>query len=217
MEKKGEVGTVWLVVFNGGADKTPALSWSSALVPASANVPGLPAASSSSDAMSISFSRSDSTSSVSGSLSLSMRALGAASPSLALAGAITPSTALSKSKSISRSPSESFSGNSILSLSRSNDDSPKWTLRLSCRSTDTRRASGSGDARSVAPGRSCRRVGEGEGGATGATVMCGADGVGGDDGDEVVPFMALMTDARGEEDGAGVGRARRKDDGDPNT
>lgn len=47
--------------------------------------------------------------------------------------------------------------------------------------------------------------------------MCGADGVGGDDGDEVVPFMALMTDARGEEDGAGVGRARRKDDGDPNT
>ena len=44
------------------------------------------------------------------------------------------------------------------------------------------------------------------------TEMCGADGDVG-----VVPFIALMTDARGEEDGAGVGRARRKEDGDPNT
>lgn len=185
----------------------------------STNVPGLTAVSSSSDAMSISLSRSESTSSVS-SLSHSVSTFGKASlslSSLTLASAFNPSAPSPKSKSISRSPRESFSGNKILSFSKSNDDSPKWTLKLCCKSTDTRRASRSGDTPRVAPGRSWRRVGEGDGGAAaGVTAMIG---VGCDDSDDglMVPFIALMTDARGDEDGAGVGRVRRKDDGDPNS
>jgi len=213
------VGTGWLVNFNGGVEVIPSLLSLAALMPVSTNVPGLVAASSSSDAMSISLSRSDNTSSVSESPSCSVSAFSIASnslPPLAFAGVITPNTSPSESKSISRSPIESFSGSEIFSLSKSNDDSPKWTLRLACRSTDMRRASTSGDTPSVAPGRSCLRVGEGDGGAAGVTAMQGADGVGGVEG-VVVPFMALMTDARGEEDGAAVGRTRQKDDGDPNS
>jgi hypothetical protein len=42
-----------------------------------------------------------------------------------------------------------------------------------------------------------------------------------DDGDggeaDVVPFIALMTEARGDEDGAGEGRLSLNGDGDPNS
>lgn len=47
------------------------------------------------------------------------------------------------------------------------------------------------------------------------TAIRGADGV--DDGEgDVAPFIALMTDASGDEDGAGEGRTSLNGDGDPN-
>ena len=59
-------------------------------------------------------------------------------------------------------------------------------------------------------------MGDGDDGSAGVTAIRGADGVRGGEGDEGVPLMALMTDARGEEDGAGVGRAGLNGEGDPN-
>ncbi len=70
-------------------------------------------------------------------------------------------------------------------------------------------------------GRSCRPLGDGEDGSAGVTAIRGADGADGDEGEgvrerDVVPLIALMTDARGDEDGAGVGRASLNGEGDPN-
>jgi hypothetical protein len=70
-------------------------------------------------------------------------------------------------------------------------------------------------------GRSCRPLGEGEDGSAGVTAIRGGDGVDGDSERErerdMVPLIALMTDARGDEDGAGVGRASLNGVGDPNS
>lgn len=71
-------------------------------------------------------------------------------------------------------------------------------------------------------GRSCRPFGDGDDGSAGVTAILGADGVDGGDREgerecAVVPLIALMTDARGEEDGAGVGRASLSGEGDPNS
>jgi hypothetical protein len=76
----------------------------------------------------------------------------------------------------------------------------------------------SGKVRSIAPGRrrNCCRVGDGDGDSAGVTAIRGADGVGGGEGD-VAPFMALMTEARGDDDGAGEGRVSLSVDGDPNS
>jgi len=81
--------------------------------------------------------------------------------------------------------------------------------------------SASGEAWSITPGRGCRRMGEGVDGSAGVTAIRGADGVDGGDSDnegDVVPLIALMTDARGDADGAGVGRAslNGEGEGDPN-
>jgi hypothetical protein len=71
-------------------------------------------------------------------------------------------------------------------------------------------------------GRSCRPLGDGDDGSAGVTAIRGADGVDGGDSegererDEVL-LIALMTDARGDEDGAGVGRASLNGEGDPNS
>lgn len=59
-------------------------------------------------------------------------------------------------------------------------------------------------------------MGDGEDGSAGVTAIRGADGVRGGEGDDGVPLMALITEARGEEDGAGVGRASLIGEGDPN-
>ena len=69
-------------------------------------------------------------------------------------------------------------------------------------------------------GRSCRPVGDGDDGSVGVTAIRGADGVDGGEGEgegDVVPLIALMTDASGDEDGAGVGHASLKGEGDPNS
>jgi hypothetical protein len=70
-------------------------------------------------------------------------------------------------------------------------------------------------------GRSCRPLGDGDDGSAGVTAICGADGVDGGDSEgvhvrDIVPLIALMTDARGDDDGAGVGRASLNGEGDPN-
>jgi hypothetical protein len=71
-------------------------------------------------------------------------------------------------------------------------------------------------------GRSCRPVGDGDDGSAGVTAIRGADGVdGGESGGEgerdVVPLIALMTDASGDKDGAGVGDTSLNGEGDPNS
>jgi hypothetical protein len=71
-------------------------------------------------------------------------------------------------------------------------------------------------------GCSCRPFGEGDDGSAGVTAIRGADGVDGGDSEgererDVAPLIALMTDARGDEDGAGVGRASLNGEGDPNS
>ena len=69
-------------------------------------------------------------------------------------------------------------------------------------------------------GRSCRPLGDGDDGSAGVTAIRGADGVDGGDSErerDVVPLIALMTDARGDEDGAGVGRSSLNGEGDPNS
>ena len=71
-------------------------------------------------------------------------------------------------------------------------------------------------------GRSCRPVGDGDDGSAGVTAIRGADGVDGgeSEGDgerDVVPFIALMTDASGDEDGAGVGDTSLNGEGGPNS
>jgi hypothetical protein len=48
------------------------------------------------------------------------------------------------------------------------------------------------------------------------TAIRGADGVDGGEGDGA-PFIALMTEARGDRDGAGEGRVSLNGDGDPNS
>jgi len=70
-------------------------------------------------------------------------------------------------------------------------------------------------------GRSCRPFGDGDDGSAGVTAIRGADGVDGGDSEgerehDMVPLIALMTDARGDEDGAGLGGASLKGEGDPN-
>jgi len=65
-------------------------------------------------------------------------------------------------------------------------------------------------------------MGDGVDGSAGVTAIRGADGVDGGDGDgdegDVVPLIAFMTDARGDADGAGVGREslNGEGEGDPN-
>jgi hypothetical protein len=64
-------------------------------------------------------------------------------------------------------------------------------------------------------------LGDGDDGSAGVTAIRGADGVDGGDNEgecehDVVPLIALMTDARGDDDGAGVGRASLNGEGDPN-
>jgi len=69
-------------------------------------------------------------------------------------------------------------------------------------------------------GHNCRPLGDGDDGSAGVTAIRGADGVdGGDSKDErdVVPLIALMTDARGDEDGAGVGRPSLNGEGVPSS
>ena len=71
-------------------------------------------------------------------------------------------------------------------------------------------------------GGSCRPLGDGDDGSAGVTAIRGAGGVDGGDSEgerkrDVVPLIALMTVARGEEDGAGVGRASLNGEGDPNS
>jgi hypothetical protein len=69
-------------------------------------------------------------------------------------------------------------------------------------------------------GRSCRPLGDGDDGSAGVTAIRGADGVEGGDSErerDVVPLIALITDARGDEDGAWVGRASLNGEGDPNS
>lgn len=81
-------------------------------------------------------------------------------------------------------------------------------------------SSTSGDAWSIASGHSCRPLGDGDDGSAGVTAIRGADGVEGGESEgesDTVPLIVLMTDARGEEDGAGVGRASLKGEGDPNS
>ena len=80
----------------------------------------------------------------------------------------------------------------------------------------------SGDALNIVSGRSCRPLGDGDDGSASVTAIRGADGVDGGDSEgereqDLVPLIALMTDARGDEDGAGVGRASLKGEGDPNS
>jgi len=60
-------------------------------------------------------------------------------------------------------------------------------------------------------------VGEGDDGSAGVTAIRGAEGVRGGEGegDDGVRLIALMTDARGDEVGAGVGRASLNGEGDP--
>ena len=72
----------------------------------------------------------------------------------------------------------------------------------------------------MAFGRSCRLVGDGDDGSAGVMAIRGAEGVdGGEDEDErdIVPLMALMTDASGDDDGAGVGDTSLNGEGDPNS
>jgi hypothetical protein len=68
-------------------------------------------------------------------------------------------------------------------------------------------------------GRNCRPLGDGDDGSAGVTAIRGADGVDGGDSEGerevVVRLIALMTEARGDEDGAGVGRASLNGEGDP--
>ena len=59
-------------------------------------------------------------------------------------------------------------------------------------------------------------MGDGDDGSAGVTAIRGADGVRGGERDDGVPLMALITVARGEEEGAGVGRASLNGEGDPN-
>jgi hypothetical protein len=64
-------------------------------------------------------------------------------------------------------------------------------------------------------------LGDGDDSSADVTAIRGADGVDGSDSErerehDVVPLIALMTDARGDEDGAGVGRASLSGEGDPN-
>jgi hypothetical protein len=69
-------------------------------------------------------------------------------------------------------------------------------------------------------GGSCRPVGDGDDGSAGVTAIRGADGVDGgeDEGErDVVPLIALMTDASGDEDGAAVGPASLNGEGEPNS
>lgn len=71
-------------------------------------------------------------------------------------------------------------------------------------------------------GRSCRPVGDGDDGSAGVTAIRGADGVDGGESEgegerDVVPLIALMTDASGDEDGAGVGDTSLNGEGDPNS
>jgi hypothetical protein len=71
-------------------------------------------------------------------------------------------------------------------------------------------------------GRSCRPLGDGDDGSAGVTAIRGADGVEGGDSEgererDVMPLIALMTDARGDDDGAWVGRASLNGEGDPNS
>jgi hypothetical protein len=61
-------------------------------------------------------------------------------------------------------------------------------------------------------------VGDGDDGSAGVTAIRGADGVDGGEGEgerDVVPLIALMTDASGDDDGAGVGLASLNGAGDP--
>lgn len=61
-------------------------------------------------------------------------------------------------------------------------------------------------------------MGDGDDGSAGVIAIRGADGVdGGEDegGRDVVPLIALMTDASGDEDGAGVGDVSLNGEGDP--
>jgi len=63
-------------------------------------------------------------------------------------------------------------------------------------------------------------VGDGDDGSAGVTAIRGADGVDGGERErerDVVPLIALMTDASGDEDGAGVGPASLNGEGDPNS
>jgi hypothetical protein len=70
-------------------------------------------------------------------------------------------------------------------------------------------------------GRNCRPLGDGDDSSAGVTANRGADGVDGGDSEGererevVVPLIALMTEARGDEDGAGVGHASLNGEGDP--
>lgn len=71
-------------------------------------------------------------------------------------------------------------------------------------------------------GRSCRPFGDGDDGSASVTAIRGADGVDGGESEgererDMAPLIALMTDARGDEDGAGVGRASLNGEGDPNS
>ena len=69
-------------------------------------------------------------------------------------------------------------------------------------------------------GRSCRPAGDGDEGSASVMAIRGADGVdGGEDDDErdVAPLIALMTDASGDDDGAGVGDTSLNGEGDPNS
>ena len=61
-------------------------------------------------------------------------------------------------------------------------------------------------------------MGDGDDGSAGVIAIRGADGVDGgeDEGErDVVPLIALMTDASGDEDGAGVGDVSLNGEGDP--
>jgi len=63
-------------------------------------------------------------------------------------------------------------------------------------------------------------LGDGDDGSAGVTAIRGADGVDGGGSErerDVVPLIALMTDARGDEYGAGVGRTSLSGEGDPNS
>ena len=64
-------------------------------------------------------------------------------------------------------------------------------------------------------------MGDGDDGSAGVTAIRGAGGVDGGDSEgerkrDAVPSIALMTDARGEDEGAGVGRASLNGEGGPN-
>jgi hypothetical protein len=71
-------------------------------------------------------------------------------------------------------------------------------------------------------GHSCHPLGDGDDGSAGVTAIRGADGVDGGDSEgerehDMVRLIVLMTDARGDKDGAGVGRASLNGVGDPNS